>query len=332
MRSSQIAPRLVIHLVLVARTPRNLDDDLDLHGVDHACSPTRAHLDPGGRSDEDTRLDGDRPPGPGRSSLHGCGAGDPPEALRLERRAGRGRHPTPRSSPRSRTSPRSAPTTAWCSSTRAARSGAGGARRRCAAGRDDRLDTAVFTHGHIDHCFGVELYEAEAARAAAGARRGSSRTRRSPPASTATVETAGYNGIINQRQFRSPRRRSGRPSTATPTRRTATASTSTSAASDSSCTTRAARPTTTPGSGCPDRRVLCTGDLFIWASPNCGNPQKVQRYAIEWARALRTMADARRRGAPPRPRPADRRRRPRPRRAHRHRRSCSSTCTPRRSA
>src|SRR3954465_7100705 len=26
----------------------------------------------------------------------------------------------------------------------------------------DRLDTAVFTHGHIDHCFGVELYEAEA--------------------------------------------------------------------------------------------------------------------------------------------------------------------------
>ena len=40
----------------------------------------------------------------------------------------------------------------------------------------------------------------------------------------------------------------------------------------------------------PERRVLCSGDLFIWASPNCGNPQKVQRYAIEWAHALRTMA------------------------------------------
>ena len=40
----------------------------------------------------------------------------------------------------------------------------------------------------------------------------------------------------------------------------------------------------------PDRRVLCTGDLIIWCSPNAGNPQKVQRYALEWADALRAMA------------------------------------------
>ena len=40
----------------------------------------------------------------------------------------------------------------------------------------------------------------------------------------------------------------------------------------------------------PDRKTLCTGDLFIWASPNCGNPQKVQRYPREWALALREMA------------------------------------------
>jgi len=40
----------------------------------------------------------------------------------------------------------------------------------------------------------------------------------------------------------------------------------------------------------PGRRALCTGDLFIWASPNCGNPQKVQRYPREWALALREMA------------------------------------------
>ncbi|MBT4644160.1 MAG: MBL fold metallo-hydrolase [Deltaproteobacteria bacterium] len=37
-------------------------------------------------------------------------------------------------------------------------------------------------------------------------------------------------------------------------------------------------------------RILCTGDLFIWAVPNAGNPQKVQRYAEEWAVALREMA------------------------------------------
>jgi alkyl sulfatase BDS1-like metallo-beta-lactamase superfamily hydrolase len=39
----------------------------------------------------------------------------------------------------------------------------------------------------------------------------------------------------------------------------------------------------------PDTRVLCCGDLFIWASPNAGNPQKVQRYPREWAAALRRM-------------------------------------------
>jgi alkyl sulfatase BDS1-like metallo-beta-lactamase superfamily hydrolase len=39
----------------------------------------------------------------------------------------------------------------------------------------------------------------------------------------------------------------------------------------------------------PERRILCCGDLFIWASPNAGNPQKVQRYPLEWAAALREM-------------------------------------------
>jgi len=38
-----------------------------------------------------------------------------------------------------------------------------------------------------------------------------------------------------------------------------------------------------------DSKVLCSGDLFIWASPNAGNPQKVQRYPREWAVALREM-------------------------------------------
>src|SRR5262245_7268036 len=40
----------------------------------------------------------------------------------------------------------------------------------------------------------------------------------------------------------------------------------------------------------PERRILWTGDLFIWVTPNAGNPQKVQRYAAEWAAALRAMA------------------------------------------
>ncbi|MCG3173637.1 MAG: putative alkyl/aryl-sulfatase YjcS [Myxococcota bacterium] len=39
----------------------------------------------------------------------------------------------------------------------------------------------------------------------------------------------------------------------------------------------------------PLHKLILTGDLFIWASPNCGNPQKVQRYPREWAQALREM-------------------------------------------
>src|SRR5438105_4498801 len=40
----------------------------------------------------------------------------------------------------------------------------------------------------------------------------------------------------------------------------------------------------------PEKKVLSCGDFFIWASPNAGNPQKVQRYPKEWAVALREMA------------------------------------------
>lgn len=40
----------------------------------------------------------------------------------------------------------------------------------------------------------------------------------------------------------------------------------------------------------PDRKALVTGDFLIWNFPNAGNPQKVQRYPIEWAAALREMA------------------------------------------
>src|SRR5262249_56756513 len=40
----------------------------------------------------------------------------------------------------------------------------------------------------------------------------------------------------------------------------------------------------------PAHRYLFIGDLIIWQAPNCGNPQKVQRYPAEWAEALDSMA------------------------------------------
>ena len=40
----------------------------------------------------------------------------------------------------------------------------------------------------------------------------------------------------------------------------------------------------------PEKRYLFCGDLFEWTMPNAGNPQKVQRYPLEWAEALENMA------------------------------------------
>ncbi len=40
----------------------------------------------------------------------------------------------------------------------------------------------------------------------------------------------------------------------------------------------------------PERRTVCSGDLFIWSCPNIGNPFKVQRYEVEWAAALEAIA------------------------------------------
>ncbi len=39
----------------------------------------------------------------------------------------------------------------------------------------------------------------------------------------------------------------------------------------------------------PEQKWVMTGDFVIWNFPNAGNPQKVQRYPIEWAAALRRM-------------------------------------------
>jgi glyoxylase-like metal-dependent hydrolase (beta-lactamase superfamily II) len=40
----------------------------------------------------------------------------------------------------------------------------------------------------------------------------------------------------------------------------------------------------------PERGIVCSGDLWVGILPNCGNPQKVQRYPEEWADALEAIA------------------------------------------
>ncbi|MBK6518948.1 MAG: MBL fold metallo-hydrolase [Polyangiaceae bacterium] len=146
------------------------------------------------------------------------------------------------------------------------------------------LHTAVFTHGHVDHCFGVERYESEE-----GARRVHVVAHEALPARFDRYKlTRGYNGAINARQFQVADMFPDTFRYPDQTYRDALTL---------SCGGRRFELHHALGETddhtwvwAADAGVLCTGDLFIWASPNCGNPQKVQRYPREWAVALRAMA------------------------------------------
>jgi glyoxylase-like metal-dependent hydrolase (beta-lactamase superfamily II) len=152
---------------------------------------------------------------------------------------------------------------------------------------DLRLNTAVYSHGHIDHVFGVGVWAAESAGSGWPA-----------PAVIAHealprrfdryIMTAGYNEVINQRQFgvrdlRWPTEyrypdRTYRDELLLQVGGVSFLLRHEKGETDDHTVTWLA-----------DRKVLCCGDLFIWASPNAGNPQKVQRYPREWASALRRM-------------------------------------------
>jgi alkyl sulfatase BDS1-like metallo-beta-lactamase superfamily hydrolase len=145
------------------------------------------------------------------------------------------------------------------------------------------LHTAVYTHGHVDHCFGVELYEAES-----GARARVVAHERVPERFERYALTRGYNACINTRQFQLP--------TAWPDRfRLPDVTYATSldvVVGGETFALHHAMGETDDATWVwvPSRAVVCVGDLFIWATPNAGNPQKVQRYPREWARALRQIA------------------------------------------
>jgi alkyl sulfatase BDS1-like metallo-beta-lactamase superfamily hydrolase len=150
------------------------------------------------------------------------------------------------------------------------------------------LHTAVFSHGHIDHVFGAGPFTEEAA--ANGDRAPQVVAHAAvPDRFDRYVRTAGYNAWINRRQF-------GIPDLQWPTDyRYPDITYDTELTIDvggASIELHHARGETDDHTWTwvPERRVLCTGDLFIWATPNAGNPQKVQRYPREWALALRAMA------------------------------------------
>jgi glyoxylase-like metal-dependent hydrolase (beta-lactamase superfamily II) len=150
-----------------------------------------------------------------------------------------------------------------------------------------RLNAAVYSHGHIDHVFGMPAWEAESAE-------------RGWPAPVVVAHealprrfdryllTTGYNEVINQRQF-------GFPNLRWPTEYRYPDRTYRDElrleVGGKAFVLRHEKGETDDHTvtWVPGARVLCCGDLFIWASPNAGNPQKVQRYPREWADALRRM-------------------------------------------
>jgi alkyl sulfatase BDS1-like metallo-beta-lactamase superfamily hydrolase len=149
------------------------------------------------------------------------------------------------------------------------------------------LHSAVFSHGHIDHVFGVGPFDTEA-KDRGWARPVVIANSALPKRFDRYRLTAGYNATVNRRQFgldnlqwpvdyRYPDR-TYRGVDALDVGERVELHAARGETDDHTWTWFA------------DRKVLCCGDLFIWASPNAGNPQKVQRYAAEWAVALREMA------------------------------------------
>jgi alkyl sulfatase BDS1-like metallo-beta-lactamase superfamily hydrolase len=150
-----------------------------------------------------------------------------------------------------------------------------------------RIHTVIYTHGHIDHTWGARLLDQEAD--ANGVARPRIIAHRNVLARLQRYdESQDLNSLIMGRQFN----QSGyvfpgehrRPD---------------EVYDDAlSLTIGGLRLDLAHGRGetddatfvwLPQKRVLVSGDFVIWVFPNAGNPRKVQRFAPDWAAALRRM-------------------------------------------
>lgn len=152
------------------------------------------------------------------------------------------------------------------------------------------LAAAVFSHHHVDHIFGVGPFEQEAAerrwaRPVVYGHAGLG------PNFDRYKKTRGWNAAINVRQFALPVERFQwfehyrYPDVEYHDRMTFRRGELTFELHHARGETDDATWT-----WIPERKIVAPGDLFIWAAPNAGNPQKVQRFAADWAAALREMA------------------------------------------
>lgn len=163
---------------------------------------------------------------------------------------------------------------------------------------EDRFNTIVYTHGHIDHVGGCGAFVADATC------RCHARPRivghENVPRRFARYNlTNGYNTVINERQFGQFRRRGYDLAGATrflpessPAPDTLYRDTLQLNVGGLDIELNHARGETDDHTWAwiPKHKAICAGDFFIWNFPNAGNPQKAQRYPREWAAALRDMA------------------------------------------
>ena len=165
--------------------------------------------------------------------------------------------------------------------------------------RKEPFNSLVYTHGHLDHVGGCGAFMADADDA--GRPRPQVVGHENVPRRFDRYDfTDGYNMVINQRQFGQFSRRGYDISDGA-----------------SFLPRGAARPDVTYAdhleleiggmniqlrhakgetddhtwAWLPEHKAICAGDFFIWCFPNAGNPQKVQRFPVEWAAAMRQMAD-----------------------------------------
>jgi alkyl sulfatase BDS1-like metallo-beta-lactamase superfamily hydrolase len=153
------------------------------------------------------------------------------------------------------------------------------------------VHTILYTHGHFDHAFGARLYDLEANKLG--------RARPSVVAHANVARrfdryglTAQLNRAINARQYSRPEfewpSQYREPDLMVHDRAELTIG-----GERFECIHDRGETDDHLWLWAPERRLITTGDFVMWAAPNAGNPQKVQRYAGDWARALRAMAERR---------------------------------------
>lgn len=162
----------------------------------------------------------------------------------------------------------------------------------------ERFNSLIYTHGHIDHVGGCGFFVDDAANNRhdvpniIGHKNVSGRFDR-------YNKTSGYNLAINQRQFGQFSRRGYdiadgniflNPKSQKPNVTYSDQLELTIGGTEIELKHAQGETDDHTWAWIPKHKAICAGDFFIWNFPNAGNPQKVQRYPVEWATALRAMS------------------------------------------